>query len=53
MAEDEEVTYRKINGEDNPADLFTKHLTRVRMDYSLGLLNLRDEEGRAKEGLEV
>ena len=53
LAEDEEVVYRKISGESNPAYLFTKHLTRIRMDYLLDLLSLRDEEGRAKESLEV
>ena len=52
LAEDEEVTYRKILG-DNPADLFTKHLTRVRLDHLLDLISARDEIGRAKESLEV
>ena len=53
LAEEEEVLYRKICGQDNPADLFTKHLTRIRIDYLLDLLNVRDAEGRAQEGLEV
>ena len=53
LAEDEEVTYRKILGDNNPADLFTKHLTRVRLDHLLDLISIRDEMGRAKESLEV
>ena len=53
LAEDEEVAYKKIQGESNPADLFTKHLTRNRLDYLLDLISLRDEVGRAKESLEV
>ena len=53
LAEEEEVLYRKICGQDNPTDLFTKHLTRIRIDYLLDLLNVRDAEGRAQEGLEV
>ena len=53
LAEDEEVAYRKINGESNPADLFTKHLTRIRLDLLLDLISIKDEMGRAKESLEV
>ena len=53
LAEDGEVVYRKILGEDNPADLFTKHLTRIRLDHLLDLISIRDETGRAKESLEV
>ena len=53
LAEDEEITYKKIQGENNPADLFTKHLTRARLDYLLDLISIRDEAGRAEEGLEI
>ena len=53
LAEDEEVCYRKICGQDNPADLFTKHLTRLRVDYLLDLLNVQDAVGKAQEGLEI
>ena len=53
LAESEEVTYRKINGENNPADLFTKHLTRIRLDFLLDLISIRDELGRAQESLQV
>ena len=53
LAEDEEVCYRKICGQDNPADLFTKHLNRLRIDYLLDLLNVHDAVGSAQEGLEI
>ena len=53
LAEDEEVIYKKIHGENNPADLFTKHLTRIRLDYLLSLISIRDELGRAQESLEI
>ena len=53
LAEDAEVIYRKNHGESNPADLFTKHLTRIRLDYLLDLISIRDEIGRARESLEV
>ena len=53
LAEDEEVTYKKIHGENNPTDLFTKHLTRNRLDFLLDLISVRDELGRAQESLEI
>ena len=53
LAEEEEVSYRKICGQNILADLLTKHLTRIRIDYLLDLLNVRDAEGRAQEGLDV
>ena len=53
LAEDEEITYKKIQGDHNPADLFTKHLTRARLDYLLDLISIRDEAGRAQESLQV
>ena len=49
----EEVLYRKINGMDNPTDLFTKHLTRIRIDYLPGFLHMDDAEGKAQEGLAI
>ena len=52
-AENEELKYKKVHGEVNPADLNTKHLTRVRMDVLLDLTSLRDRRGRAEESLEV
>ena len=53
IAEAEELRFRKVLGEENPADLNTKYLTRQRMDKLLDLTGLRDREGRADTGLEV
>ena len=53
VAENEELRFQKVKGEQNPADINTKHLTRVRLDILLGLINLHDREGRAEESLEV
>ena len=47
------MIYKKILGEENPADLFTKHLNRNRIDYLLGLLHIMDAVGKAQEGLEI
>ena len=52
-AEHEELRFKKVGGEVNPADLSTKYLTRARIDMLLVLVNLRDEAGRAQESLEV
>ena len=52
LAESEEQL-KKVAGEENPADLSTKHLTRSRMDKLLELTGLCDREGRAESGLEV
>ena len=53
VAENEELKYQKIKGEQNPADISTKHLTRLRLDVLLDLINLRDRSGRAEESLEI
>ena len=53
LAEDEEIKFRKVRGEENPADICTKHLTRIKMDLLIVLISLRDEQGRADMGLEV
>ena len=53
VAEDEELKYQKVKGEQNPADINTNHLTRIRLDVLLNLINLHDREGRAEESLEV
>ena len=53
VAEAEELKFRKILGDINPADLNTKHLTRVRMDKLLDLTSLYDREGKADTGLEI
>jgi len=43
------ITVRKVRGDDNVADLFTKHLTsRDRISYLLGLLGCVYQDGRAQ-----
>ena len=51
--EEEEVRFQKILGEENPADLCTQHLARVRIDKLIRLMILTPEEGNAYEGLDV
>ena len=53
VAENEELKFQKVKDEQNPADINTKHLTRIRLDILLGLINLHDREGRAEESLVV
>ena len=53
LTEDDEVKFRKVLGDENPADLSTKYLTRLRIDKLLALIYLRDEEGKAEEGLDI
>ena len=53
FTEEDEVKFRKVLGDENPADLSTKCLTRLRMDKLLQLIYLRDEEGKAEEGLDI
>ena len=53
LAEEEELHFRKVRGEDNPADLCTKHLTRAKIDHLVPLIALEDREGRAREGLKA
>ena len=53
VAENEELKYQKVKGEQNAADISTKHLTRLRLDVLLDLINLRDRSGRAEESLEI
>ena len=53
LAEDEEIAFRKVMGDDNPADLSTKYLTRIRMDKLIQLIYLIDKDGKAEEGLDI
>ena len=53
LAEDEEVKFRKVLGDDSPADLSTKYLTRIRMDKLIEMISLKDKEGKAQEGLDI
>ena len=49
VAENEELTYKKIKGTDNPADLGTKHLTRKKIDVLVSKISLHESEGRAEQ----
>ena len=53
FAEEEEVQFRKVLGDDSPAELSTKYLTRIRMDKLIEIIHLRDKEGKAQEGLDI
>ena len=52
-AENEELTFRKVKGEENPADLGTKHLTRKKIDELLSKIYLQEAEGRADQSLTI
>ena len=52
-AEDEVLTYKKINGKDNPADLCTKNLTQAAIDNGLKKIEMTIRSGRAELGLQV
>ena len=51
--EEGELEVRKVPGEDNPADLMTKYLTRKVMDHHMGAINQVEVEGRAKMSLKI
>ena len=52
-AENEELTFRKVKGEENPADLGTKHLTRKKIDELISKIYLHEAEGRAGQSLNI
>ena len=52
-AEEEELKFKKIAGEINPADLGTKHLTRKRIDDLTERISLREAAGRADQSLRI
>ena len=45
------VTFRKVLGTENPADLMTKYLARTTADLHMGKLSQEVREGRAEKGL--
>ena len=53
IAEQEELAYRKVKGEANPADIGTKHLPRTKMDVLIPMISLRELEGRADHSLRI
>ena len=48
-----ELLYKKVKGEDNPADLMTKYLSRSVSEKHQATLNLRQRNGRATVCLEL
>ena len=51
--EEGELEVRKVLGEDNPADLMTKYLTRKVMDHHMGNISQEEADGRAKLSLKL
>ena len=49
----EGVTYRKVLGTENPADLMTKYLSRDVINGHMAKLGQEVREGRADKGLEM
>ena len=53
LAAREEVAYRKVAGETNPADLCTKHLPAPARERLLPMLGVRPASGRASAGISL
>ena len=47
------LTYKKVNGKENPADLCTKNLTQAAIDNGLQKIEMPIRSGRAELGLEA
>ena len=52
-AEQEELKFKKIAGDLNPADLGTKNLTRKRIDDLIERISLQEAQGRADQSLRI
>ena len=53
MAESEELKYKKVKGEENPAQVGTKHLARRKNDDLTPRISLHEAEGRADQSLRI
>ena len=51
--EDKEVLLNKVRGEDNPADLFTKYLTKAKADKFVHMCGQEARKGKANKALEL
>ena len=51
--EEEEIKFHKVKGDENPADLLTKHLSRAKIDGYMTRLNQVFHDGRANTSLEI
>ena len=47
VAEEEELTFRKVKGDENPADIGTKHLTKKKIDELIPKMSLYETEGES------
>ena len=52
-AEDEVLSFRKVCGKKNPADICTKNVNQGVVDAAAEKINLQMRDGRAQEGLEI
>ena len=52
-AERGELSYRKIKGTNNPADLGTKHLAVKKIDELIPRISLSEADGRAEKSLHL
>ena len=52
-AEQGELSYKKVKGTSNPADLGTKHLTAKKIEELIPKISLVEAEGRADKSLSI
>ena len=52
-AEDEVLSYKKVDGKQNPADLCTKNLTQSAIDQAIAKIEMEIRKGRADLGLQA
>ena len=52
-AEDETLSFKKVHGKHNPADICTKHVSQTIVDAALEKIDLVMETGRAQESLGI
>ena len=52
-AEDETLSFKKVHGKQNPADICTKHVNQMIIDNALEKIGLGMEAGRAQESLGI
>ena len=52
-AEHGDLTYKKVKGTDNPADLGTKHLTAKKIEELVPKISLAEATGRADKSLSI
>ena len=53
LAEEPDITFKKVKGDDNPADVCTKHLVLQKLEKLMTHMCLEHREGRADSGLKA